>query len=174
MILTDTGPIVALADQSDPHRQQVERAFAQMQGPMTTTDACVTEALCLLYRGGGWNSQDILQRMFSADYLRIFPTSEADVLRALEYMKRFRDQPCDYADATILVAAEDSGRRSVFTLDKHFYAYRLTNGNSVEVLPYPPHISRTTAALRDAGSACPLIVSRAPGRPGGEFVNNAA
>ena len=135
MILTDTGPIVALVDQNDPYKQTVEAAFAQLQGSMITTDACVTEALYLLYRAGGWKAQDTIQQMFNNGFLRICPTNTADVSRALAYMDRFQDQPCDYADATLLVAAEDFGHRRVFTLDKHFYAYRLTGGESLQVFP---------------------------------------
>lgn len=50
-------------------------------------------------------------------------------------MERFRDIPCDYADATLLVAAEQTGTRRIFTFDKHFYAYRLSNGDHLEVIP---------------------------------------
>jgi uncharacterized protein len=49
-------------------------------------------------------------------------------------MERFRDQPCDYADATLLVAAEDTGRKRVFTIDTHFHAYRLSNRDALVII----------------------------------------
>ena len=49
-------------------------------------------------------------------------------------MTRFHDIPCDYADATLLVAAEEIGLRRIFTVDRHFYAYRLTSGESLDLV----------------------------------------
>ena len=55
--------------------------------------------------------------------------------RAFAYMVRYNDQPCDYADSALLVAAEETGYRRIFTFDRHFYAYRLPNGEALAVLP---------------------------------------
>jgi predicted nucleic acid-binding protein len=49
-------------------------------------------------------------------------------------MERFRDQPCDYADATLLVASEVLGVTAVLTLDGHFFAYRLSNGVALHII----------------------------------------
>ncbi len=43
--------------------------------------------------------------------------------------------PMDLADASLVVAAETLGLRRVFTLDRHFYAYRLADGSALEVVP---------------------------------------
>lgn len=48
MILTDTGPLVAICDKRDPYMQQVDEVFKQLREPMLTTDACITEAMYLL------------------------------------------------------------------------------------------------------------------------------
>lgn len=39
------------------------------------------------------------------------------------------------ADASVVVATETLGLRQVFTLDRHFYAYRLADGMAFEVVP---------------------------------------
>lgn len=39
-------------------------------------------------------------------------------------MHRYCDIPMDFADASLVVLAETTGFRRVFTLDKHFYAYQ--------------------------------------------------
>jgi hypothetical protein len=95
----------------------------------------VTEALHLLDRAAGWPGQDALWKLIEAGTLQILPMRETSSMRARDYMARFRDQPCDYADATILVAAEDTGCTRVFTIDSHFLAYRLTSGKTLTVLP---------------------------------------
>jgi len=63
----------------------------------------------------------------------LIPSADAPI-RAKAFMECFRDQPCDYADATLLVAAEDIGVTRIFTIDRHFHAYRLSNGTELEVI----------------------------------------
>jgi hypothetical protein len=50
-------------------------------------------------------------------------------------MEQYLDTPMDLADASLVVAAETLGLRRVFTLDRHFYAYRLADGSALEVVP---------------------------------------
>ncbi len=50
-------------------------------------------------------------------------------------MDKYRDLPMDLADASLVAAAEALGSRSVFTLDRHFHAYRLINGSALQVVP---------------------------------------
>lgn len=50
-------------------------------------------------------------------------------------MDQYRDTPMDLADASLVAAAETLGLKRVFTLDRHFYAYRLLDGTALEVLP---------------------------------------
>ena len=53
------------------------------------------------------------------------------------YMNRYQTLPCDYADATLLALCELRRETTVFSLDGHFYAYRLENGSYLEVVPGP-------------------------------------
>jgi predicted nucleic acid-binding protein len=39
------------------------------------------------------------------------------------------------AVASLVATAERLGQRRVFSLDRHFYAYRLANGSAFEVFP---------------------------------------
>jgi len=60
MILTDTGPLVALIVASDQHRQRVQDLYAQTREAMLTTESCIGETLHLLGRAGGWPAQNAL------------------------------------------------------------------------------------------------------------------
>ena len=73
--------------------------------------------------------------MIASDELRVLASPHGAPLRALAFMEKYKDQPCDYADSTLLIAAEDLGLRSIFTFDKHFYAYRLSDGEALLVIP---------------------------------------
>ena len=46
-----------------------------------------------------------------------------------------RDLPMDLADASIIVSAEVTGERRVFTLDGDFRVYQLKDGSNLEVIP---------------------------------------
>lgn len=135
MILTDTGPIVALFDRMDAHFARVSSAMGRTRDVMATTDACLTEATYLLSLSVGWPAVEMLHKGIIVGEVEILPIDQACRVRAFAYMKRFLDQPCDYADATILVLAEETGLRRVFTVDRHFRAYRLTSGEALDVIP---------------------------------------
>ncbi|MCX6381292.1 MAG: hypothetical protein NT023_17760 [Armatimonadetes bacterium] len=50
-------------------------------------------------------------------------------------MAQYQDTHTDLADASLVAAAETLRTRRIFTLDSHFFAYRLANGDAFEVTP---------------------------------------
>ncbi len=68
MILTDTGPLVALLNRNDPnHVVCAEAAKALPPEPLITTWPCFTEAMYLLHRAGGYAGQLGTRRVFTLD-----------------------------------------------------------------------------------------------------------
>jgi len=58
MILTDTGPLVALINRNDPNHQISVRAAKRLpKQPLVTTWPCFTEAMYLLFKAGGHPAQ---------------------------------------------------------------------------------------------------------------------
>ena len=106
-----------------------------MADDLLTTEACLTEALYLVGKAGGDIAQDLLWSMIDEGDIKVAATSNSIRSRARVYMARYANLPCDYADATLAVVAEDMGIRRILTIDKHFWAYRLSDGSSFEVLP---------------------------------------
>jgi predicted nucleic acid-binding protein len=136
VILTDTGPLVALLNSNDPNHLACAGAAKTLpSGPLTTTWPCYTEAMYLLHRAGGYAGQEALWRLMEAGRLVLHEPSEAEVKRAAELMRKYQDLPMDFADASLVAAAERLGARRVFTLDRDFYVYRLADGSAVEVVP---------------------------------------
>ncbi len=43
----------------------------------------------------------------------------------IELTKKYRDRPMDFADATLVIAAEKTGIRHIISIDSDFYIYRL-------------------------------------------------
>ncbi len=63
------------------------------------------------------------------------PTDKAALRRCESLVRRYADQPMDYADATLIVAAEDLQSDLVFTLDTDFDIYRTSDGRALRRVP---------------------------------------
>lgn len=136
MTLCDTGTLVALIVRNDPHHARCVAALSTMPDePLRTTWPCLAEAMYLLGRAGGPPAQEEL-RGFLADgdvALVLQDRDDGEQMRAL--MRQYRDAPMDLADASLVAAAEALGTRRVFTLDRHFHAYRIAGREPFEVVP---------------------------------------
>ncbi len=89
----------------------------------------------LLWRAGGLLAQDELWS-YLADglvVLHIPQGTEWERMRAL--MRQYHDAPMDLADASLVAAAERSQLRRIFSLDRHFHAYRIDGQRPFEVIP---------------------------------------
>lgn len=52
-----------------------------------------------------------------------------------ELMKKYSDLPMDLADASLIVAAESTGERTIFSFDGHFRIFLLQDGSTMDVVP---------------------------------------
>ncbi len=124
MILTDTGPLVALFDPKDALHADARRILEGVREPLVTTVAVLTEAFHMLTpasQGSGRLRDFILERG-----LRVWFSNRASLERALELMEQYSDRPMDLADASLVTAAEDLGTKTVFTFDRDdFETYRI-------------------------------------------------
>jgi predicted nucleic acid-binding protein len=122
--LLDTGPVVALLDRKDPYHDWVVPRFHRLQGRLVTTGAVVTEATFFLQ-----NVRDGISRLFE---LLANPRVEVrdsfqprQPRSAAAFMERYASTPMDFADATLVVLAEELEADRVLTLDERgFRTYR--------------------------------------------------
>ena len=135
MTLCDTGPLIALLGQGDPNTARCVPVLNTLRPPLVTTQACFAEAMYLIGKRAGFVGQLQLWRMVQTSVLTLAETGPDAMRRAEEFMRTYSDLPCDYADATLLALAEEIGATTVFTLDKHFYAYRLAGAKFLIVVP---------------------------------------
>lgn len=133
--LTDTGPLVALVNVNDPYHEQADGILSRLpKVPLVTTWPCLTETMYLLFQAGGYSAQDELGGWVADGLLRLHLPTEVEWRRMRELMAQYRDAPMDLADASVVVAAEVLSVSRVFTLDRHFYAYRKTDRIVLEVV----------------------------------------
>lgn len=122
--LLDTGPVVAALRRDDPAHEACADAFRRFGGVMITTGAVVTEAMHFvadLPRG-----PEALVGMLDDAEIEIRDCFREGRLNAVAtLMQKYADIPMDFADATLVFTAEESGIGEVLTLDRRgFRAYR--------------------------------------------------
>lgn len=134
-MLWDTGPLVAMFDRDDPYYERCVQVLEHLpKQTMVTTWPCLTEAMHLLGRVHGFAGQEELWKLLAGP-LELHAIPEEGAYRMRELMARYRDVPMDFADASLVVAAEDLKERRIFTFDSHFQAYRIGEKNMFEIVP---------------------------------------
>lgn len=131
--LVDTGPLVALIDRGDEHHERCVKALKQIRGELVTVWPVITEASYLL--ADVPLARDVLLAKVEAEELTIADLTSADVPSMRALMRKYRDQPMDLADAAVVRAAIRDGITEIFTLDRHFRAYRAAHGRAFTVRP---------------------------------------
>ena len=133
-LLLDTGALVSLLDRSQTHHQESAKFFAGWLGAVVSTEAVLTESSHLLGRVHG--GRQACLDFFLAGGATLVPTSKATLGRCRELIERYDDLPMDYADATLVVLAEELETNLVFTTDRRdFHVYRGAGGSPFQILP---------------------------------------
>jgi predicted nucleic acid-binding protein len=84
---------------------------------------------------GGNNAVQELCRQIESGFISLTKPAQETALRACELMRQYADTPMDFADASLVVAAEELGISTILTFDRHFYAYRIDGTTTFDVLP---------------------------------------
>lgn len=133
-LLLDTGALVSLLDRSQTHHEACRRFFDKWNGPVVSTEAVLTEATHLLASvdGGVTASLDF----FLEGGAVIVPSTPASLKRVRVLLDKYADLPMDFADATLVVLAEELGTSLVFTTDRtDFAVYRVKDRKPFRVVP---------------------------------------
>lgn len=101
------------------------RAFLRdYRGRFLTTEAVITEALALLSARQQWRCLQWLGDAQQA-MLLVVDREPADFRAVEKLVRRYADQPMDFADASVVLLATRSGVREILTADRRdFAAYR--------------------------------------------------
>jgi predicted nucleic acid-binding protein len=116
-LLLDTGPLVALLDRGDAWHAQVKTVFAAFTGRLVSTVPVLTEVMQHLQE-----SPSAVDRCIEFLHVHepvIYPfNTQRDFKVAATLMRKYADIPMDFADASLVVLAESTGLRDIFTLDR--------------------------------------------------------
>lgn len=135
MTLCDSSFLVALLGEGAVNTQHYRSVLGRIEAPLTLTWPCMTESMHLIHkRGGGWPRQKILLRLFASSFFDMFEIKRSDYERLSDLMEQYKDRPMDFADASLVLAAEKTGERRILTLDSDFLFYRINKKESFEIL----------------------------------------
>ncbi len=133
--LLDTGALVALVNRSDRHHCAAAAWFASVRSGLLTTEAVITETAYVLAASPKhqWAALHWVQRARNANLLSIEPVADHD--RIAKIIDRYANLPCDYADATLIALAENTGVAAIATIDQRdFSVYRIDGRKRFRIL----------------------------------------
>ena len=135
MIATlDTGPWVALIDRSESKHSECVQWLKNFSGRLYLTEAVLTEVLYIL-------NFSITAQCAALDFVlksvvEIVPSTTGSLKKTKNLMKKYADLPMDFADATIVCLATETGMQNIVTFDKKDFAiYKLPKKKSFTIMP---------------------------------------
>jgi len=129
-ILIDAGPFIALFDVNDNMHQKIKDFFVGHNYCYISTLAVFAEVSHML--DFSTKAQHDFYEWVMHKGVIINDINQHDMPRIVELTKKYSDLPMDFADATLVVAAEKSGIREIISLDKDFDIYRLPGKEKIK------------------------------------------
>lgn len=138
--ITDAGPLIALFDKSDKYHQRakhkLERYRKDVQGKLVTTWAIVTETTYVLKEHVHLQAELDFLKWITLEGVEMFDLTHGHVSRIIELQQKYSNIPMDFADATLVVAAESLSIDKVFSVDKDFLIYRILGKKQLKNLMF--------------------------------------
>jgi predicted nucleic acid-binding protein len=133
-LLLDSGALVSLLDRSQTRHLDYTSFFGTWEGAVVSSEAVLTEATHLLGRVRGGRRACI--DFFLSGGAVLVPSTPASLRRSRDLIEEYANLPMDYADATLVVLAEELGTNLIFTTDRRDFAvYRIAGRKRFRILP---------------------------------------
>jgi uncharacterized protein len=123
-VLVDSGPLVALLDRRDSHHAWVQRELANLQDPLLTCEAVLSEVFFLLSRIRGGTSLLIAVLRDGLVTINSSFSYSKESAAILGHLERYTNVPMSFADACLVRMCEIEEDRIIFTTDRDFLTYR--------------------------------------------------
>ncbi len=127
MILVDAGPLVAIFRRSESQHAASSATLKSLRDPLVTLLPVLAEAFYLLSPSS--DPANRLRAFIREGAAAIHLPGAEELERAFTLMEEYAGLPADFADASLIAAAETLGTLKIFTLDKRDFAvYRIRKG----------------------------------------------
>ncbi len=131
-VLLDTGPLVALVNRRDRFQQWVRTEWNQIEPPLLTCEAVITEASFLLRSVYG--GQKAVMSLIEQGIIQIPFRLVEEVERVGELLNRYQSVPMSLADACMVRMAEQYVSSYLLTIDSDFNIYRKEKNQLIPVI----------------------------------------
>lgn len=119
--LLDAGPLVAYLDSTDSHHDPCADALEAFDGQLHTTSAVIVETMHFL--GHDPDGPDALVKLLARSRTQVHGCTELDQLEsAARLMRKYADVPMDFADATLVLLAQELVVADILTLDRRGFS----------------------------------------------------
>jgi predicted nucleic acid-binding protein len=121
-VIVDTGVLVALIDRRDHYHTWVTEQLNQIEPPLLTCEAVISETWFLLQRVKNW--RETLLHLLEQWQIVVRFDLDAELTAVVALLARYQSVPASLADAELVRMAELYPNSMVFTLDSDFQIYR--------------------------------------------------
>lgn len=127
-VIADTGFWYALIDHKDDYHEKVVAALKQLQESLITTWPVITETSYLLQNRLGNVTATQFLRSIGQNTIYLYDLSSSQAEYMANLMEQYSNLPMDFADASLVVLAEELGHGLILSTDERdFNAYRWKN-----------------------------------------------
>jgi predicted nucleic acid-binding protein len=133
--VVDAGPIIALLIGADKHHGWAREAWGQLEPPLHTCEAVLSEAQYVVKRLGG-EPLAVLE-FLQKGAIHVAFSVEDEVERLLELQRTYADVPMSLADACLVRMTELHEHSRVMTTDSDFRIYRRNRRQIIPLLAPP-------------------------------------
>ena len=132
-VLLDTSAIVALLDRSERLHGACADVVQQIEAPLITCEAVITES-CYLLRKVAGASDAVIDNVAAGIFQIPFQLSR-EAAGVKQILRKYRDRQIDFADACLIRLADEFGTADILTLDGDFAIYRWGRNKVFRMLP---------------------------------------
>ena len=113
-VLIDTGPLIALFDRDDKYHTSIVEFIKNTNYRFISTTAVLTETMYML----DFNTAVQLSFLewIMKEGIIIHEIKQSNIKRIIDLTRKYSDRPMDFADATLVIAAEERGIRQIIAL----------------------------------------------------------
>lgn len=132
-LLLDTGFVVALLDRSESFHKACARTVREVELPLITCEAVITES-CYLLRNLSGAPEAVIENIAAGVFQVPFQLSR-EAAGVKQILRKYRDRKIDFADACLICLADQFGTADILTLDRDFAIYRWGKNKPFRMLP---------------------------------------
>ena len=132
--LLDTGPLVAYLDRDQPQHPRTVTRLGELLGQPSTTSAVITETMHFVRSAS--EGPELLAEFVEVTGMLVYDYTQPGTLKyAAALVKKYADLPMDFADATLVLLADELKTTEIATFDRRgFSVYRTARGKSFRLV----------------------------------------